>query len=313
MNVTWNKLTDLKVLPILFMIAALTASVSLAQKNVGKGIVQSETQSAGRGGGTKDPTPTPTPFPQTNPLPQTAPAPDVVYRESFGEGPNVARPAGSKGILKETYTHTPISNFWIEYPGSKDTQWIAPSEGQTWRLCAASANPFEMFSPIQMTFGNYMNGCVASEWTDQPTQNPTALMPFTAPNTAYEVAFDGYPAPIAGKYLALGLTNSSTTYSNLENAGSVVLFLKPAPPYQNSTILYELRAGGQNGTLLAAGETYFAGWNQMKLTYDPVAKIVGASVNGTSLGSFPLDIAVPRYAGFEGVGIGDNFVIRKSQ
>ena len=83
-----------------------------------------------------------------NPLPQTAPEPGVIYRESFGLGPDIQRPTGGKGTLKPTSLHTPISSFWIEYPGSKNTSWIAPSEGQTWRFCASSDNPYEMYSPI---------------------------------------------------------------------------------------------------------------------------------------------------------------------
>ncbi len=105
---------------------------------------------ANRGGG-PNPTPTPTPV---NPLPQTPPAPDVLYRESFGAA-DLFRPTGGKGVMKETYIHTNIRSFWIEYPGSKNTNWIASDVGQTWRLCGASDNPYEMFSPIQMTLGFY--------------------------------------------------------------------------------------------------------------------------------------------------------------
>lgn len=274
-------------------------SASFAQKNANKG-----------GGGGTNPTPTPTPV---NPLPQTPPAPDVIYRESFGTGNDVSRPTGSKGTMKDTYLHTPIQNFWIEYPGSKNTAWIAPGEGQTWRFCGASINPYEMFSPVQFSFGYANNGCVMSEWFDAPTQNPTALMPFTAPTVPYEVSINGYPAPIAGKYLALGLTNSSVTYSNLESSGDVVLFLKPVPPFQNQTLQYELRLGGKNGTLLASGETYFDAFSQLSLRYDPVSKAVNANVNGLNLGTFPLNLGTPRYAAFEGVAMADNFLIRKLQ
>lgn len=298
MNFTLASLKSLKMFSFLVLIFVFAISAASAQKSQRKG---------------GNPSPTPTPVPQTNPLPQTPPAPDVIYRESFGTGNDMVRPSGGKGSLKETYTHTPIQSFWIEYPGSKNTAWIAPAEGQTWRFCGASINPYEMFSPIQFSLGFANNGCVASEWFDPPTQNPTALMPFTAPNVPYEVSLNGYPAPIAGKYLALGLTNSAVTYSNLENSGSVVLFLKPAPPYMNGSILYELRVGGLNGTLLASGETYFDGWNQMKLVYNPIAKTVSASVNGTELGTFPLALGAPKYAGFEGIAIADNFVIRKLQ
>lgn len=255
------------------------------------------------GGGT--PTPTPTP----NPLPQTAPAAGVLYRESFGEA-DLYRPNGGKGTMKTTYVHTNLKGFWIEYPGSKDTQWMGSEVGQSWNLCAASDNPYEMYSPIQMTLGYYGNGCVISDWFDDPTVNPTALMPVSLPSTPYEVSFNGYPAPISGKYLALGLTDSSVLYSNLETSGNVVLVIRQAEPFSSYTIQYELRAGGMNGTLLASGETYFEGWNQLKLVVDPINHTVGGSVNGSDLGVHSLDIGRPRYAGFEGVAVGDNFVIR---
>lgn len=294
------EMRNVKVLMFLLSLTLLM-SVSFAQKSANKG--------GSNGGGTK-PTPTPTPV---NPLPQTPPAPDVIYRESFGTGNDVSRPTGSKGTMRDTYAHTPVQNFWIEYPGNKNTAWIAPGEGQTWRFCGASVNPYEMFSPIQFSFGFPNNGCVMSEWFDAPTQNPTALMPFTAPDVPYEVSINGYPAPIAGKYLALGLTNSSVTYSNLENSGDVVLFLKAAPPYQNFTLQYELRLGGINGMLLASGETYFDAFSRLIIRYDPVAKTVGASVNESDLGTFPVNLGVSRYAAFEGVAMADNFLIRKLQ
>lgn len=284
---------------MLAAIISLTPAVSFGQK------------SANRGGGTPAPTPLGTPVP-VNPLPQTPPAPEVLYRESFGPADNY-RPTGGKGVMKGTFLHQTIRSFWIEYPGSKNTNWLASDSGQTWRFCGASENPYEMFSPIQVASYGYSNGCVMSEWFDPPTTNPTALMPVTLPSTPYEVSFNGYPAPIAGMYLAIGLTNSPALYSALADTGDVVLVIKSAPPYMNYTILYELRAGGMDGTLLASGETYFDGWNQMKLRVDPVAHTVGGSINGTDLGVHPLDIGAPRYAGFEGVAVGDNFVIRNVQ
>ena len=164
-----------------------------------------------------------------------------------------------------------------------------------------------MFSPLQVT---YSNGCVASDATDSPTVNPSALQPFVSPAGAYEITLNGYPQGLSDKYLALGLTSSSATYSSLENSGSLVLFLKPMAPFRNTGIIYELRAGGLNGTLLASGESYFDAWNQMKLRYDPVTQVVSASVNGVELGSFFQPIDAPRYVGFEGIGIADNFVVQ---
>lgn len=289
---------------VLFVVLLSLGNVNgLAQRASGKDANANLNRGGGGSGGGGTTT-------VTNPLPTTAPAPGVLVRESFGAA-ELFRPTGGKGTMKETYTHTPISSFWVEYPGSKNTQWLAPSEGQTWRFCGSSVNPYEMFSPLQVTWGN---GCVASEWFDNPTENPTALMPFKAPAaSAYEVSINGYPAPITGKYLAVGLTNSSLLYSNLETSASVVLVIRTNPLTNFYTVLYELRANGMNGQLLASGETYFEGFNQLALRYDPVAKTVTGSVNNTSLGVHPLTIAAPTYAGFEGVAIADNFIVRTVQ
>src|SRR4051812_8496680 len=62
-------------------------------------------------------------------LPTTAPAPDVLIRESFGMADGF-RPAGGKGAAKSVYASTSLSGFWLEYPGSKNTQWISPDAGQ---------------------------------------------------------------------------------------------------------------------------------------------------------------------------------------
>lgn len=266
--------------------------------SIGTGLVQgSSFGDGGSGGGTTG---------GTNPLPTTPPAPDVLYRESFGQA-DLLRPTGGKGTLKDVFLHKSISGFWIEYPGSKNTAWLAPGEGQTWRFAASSDNPYEMPSPIQVTYGN---GSVASEWFDPVTEHPTALMPFTAPATAYEVSLNGYPAPIPGGYIGIGLTNTSVLYSNLETSASVWLLLKPTSDFSNTTLIYELRVNGMSGALLATGETYFDGWNQLALRYDPVTTTVSANVNGTELGSFAQRIPLPKFTGFEGVGIIDNFVIR---
>jgi hypothetical protein len=244
------------------------------------------------------------------PLPSTAPAPDVIMRESFGPA-ELLRPKGGKGDCREVWAHTPIRGFWMEYPGSKDTQWLAPAEGQTWRFCGASDNALEMPSPLQLT---YANGCVASEWFDRPVLDiPTALMPFRAPAAAYEISMNGWPAPIAEGYVAIGLTGSGLLYSNLKTSASVWLLLKPKAAFDGFNIVYELRVNGMNGPLLATGETFNNGWNELALSYDPANQTLGGSVNGADLGAYTVAIPTPKYVGFEGVGILDNFVVRSLQ
>jgi hypothetical protein len=242
-------------------------------------------------------------------LPTTAPAPDVIMRESFGAA-NLLRPAGGKGCLSEVFAHKDIGGFWIEYPGSKNTAWLAPSEGQTWRFCASSDNPYEMSSPLQVTFGN---GCVASEWFDPVVDHPAALVPFSAPTTVYQVSIDGYPAPFDEHYVGVGFTDSALLYSNLESSAKAWLRVKTGPAHNFTTVIYEFRLDGMDGPVLASGEVPFIAFNQMAVRYDPVAKMVGASFNGVDLGWYPLAMSAPKFVGFEGVGILDNFVVRTAR
>lgn len=245
-----------------------------------------------------------------SPLPTTAPAPDMIVRESFGPGPDLLRPAGGKGVLKSTYAHTTIGGFWVEWPGSKNAAWITPDGDQTWKFCGIGGylDPYELPSPLQPDEAT--QGCVSSEWFDPVTAYPTALLPFTPPPTPYAVSVEGWPSVIAGGYVALGLTASNVTLSNFTTAGQVWMSLRAAAPLDSTSVAYEVRVNGMSGPLLASGVVENVTWNQMMLRYDPVAKLLTPSVNGVKLGDFPLDMPAPRYAGFEGVGILDNFVIR---
>lgn len=252
----------------------------------------------GGGGGSCDTTPV---------LPTTAPGPDVILRESFGFG-NLLRPAGGKGCLKDVLLHADLGGFWIEYPGSKNSAWLSPGSGQTWKFCAASVNPYEMPSPLQET---YANGCIASDWFDPVVDHPAALMPFTAPASTYQVSMDGYPAPFAAHYVGIGFTDSAILYSNLETSAKAWLRLKPNANLDGFTVVYELRLDGMNGPLLASGEVPSLGFNQMALRYDPAAQMVGATLNGMELGWYPLVMSAPKFVGFEGVGILDDFVVRR--
>lgn len=245
-----------------------------------------------------------------SPLPTTAPAPDILVRESFGPGPDNVRPASGKGVLKSTYVHTTIGGFWVEWPGSKKSAWITPDGDQTWKFCTMGGylDPYELPSPLQPD--EYTQGCVSSEWFDPVTTYPTALLPFTPPTTPYAVSIEGWPSLIPGGYVALGLTASKVTLSNFTTAGQVWMSLRAATRLDSTSVVYEVRVNGMSGPLLASGVVDNVTWNQMMLRYDPVAKVITPSVNGVKLGDFPLDMPAPLYAGFEGVGILDNFVIR---
>ncbi|HQU84948.1 MAG TPA: hypothetical protein PKY59_17545 [Pyrinomonadaceae bacterium] len=269
------------------------------------GLVSVFAQGGGNGGGSVG----------TNPLPQTAPAPDIIMRDSFGQGPDMMRPASGKGTLKNTALGVSMSGFWLEYPGNKDNRWITPDSGDTWRYCATAPNSYELFSPLQTVFGFEENTilCTLLNAPNVSATRPTALMPLPSNlSTPYELEFDGIYWRIPGAYFAVGLTSSGVTTNNLASSGSVVLVTKPNPADNLFSMIYELRLGGMNGQILASGtaeESEF--FNQMKIRYNPQTRSIGASFKGMDLGTFATNIAPPKYAAIEGIGYADNFVIRR--
>jgi hypothetical protein len=245
-----------------------------------------------------------------SPLPTTAPAPDVLVYESFGMGPDIARPAGGKGDMRATFIHTTLGGFWAEYLGSKNNSWITPDGNQTWKFAGIGGylDPYMLPSPLENDSIGY--GAAVSEWFDAVTEYPTALLPFTS-DKPYSVSIDGWPSVVGGAYVALGLTSSGATLSNFSTVGQVWLSLREQQPLVQGPLQYELRLNGNTGPLLASGTTANVTYNHLVIRYDPVARTVGASVNDMDLGTFPVTMANPRYAGFEGVGVVDTFVIRR--
>jgi hypothetical protein len=247
-------------------------------------------------------------------------------RDSFGLGPNAnapVRPTGGKGCNKPDYIHTAITGFWVEYPGSKNATWLtAPESVRTWRFCVETPDPNELPSPLQPVLTNgdgtatdIMNGCIISDWTD-PTlpfdQQPAALIPTPKTAGAFEASVDGWPAPIAGTYLAIGLTDSVLTVNNLQSAAAVWLLIKEDAALNNLNLIYELRLNGMTGPLLATGQFYSVTYNQVAVRYDPTTGAIGGSINGVDLGSYAAGLAAaPRFIGLEGVGVLDNFVVRQ--
>jgi len=240
-------------------------------------------------------------------LPTTPPEANVIMRDSFGLA-NLARPTGGKGCLKNYTVHVDIAGFWIEYPGNKNAAWLAPAEtNQTWRVCAATDDPFEMPSPIQATWGN---GCIISDWIDPVLTRPTALAPFTAPAAPYQISVDAWPGPgNIDYYFGFGLTDVSLTDSNLETSAGVWLELTFTDTSWTTTN-YALRVNGRTGPVLASGTVPFDAHTRLVLRYDPAGQTVSASVNDIDLGAYTQAIRTPRYIGIEGVGIADNFVVR---
>jgi hypothetical protein len=230
-------------------------------------------------------------------------------RESFGPGDSIMRPAGGKGTLKATFVHTTINGFWAEWPGDSRTAWITPESGQTWKFAGCSINPTELPSPLQNTY----SGCVVSEWFDPPTSYPTALLPITValPTAGYELHMDGYPASIAGAYVAIGFTSSGATTSNLTAGGDLWLRVVDTTRF-GFPLHFELRTGSlASGRVIASGDAGSSGYNPMSIRYSPSAHTVTLTFADSLIGTFPVSIPSPKYIAFEGVGVMDNFLLRK--
>jgi hypothetical protein len=263
------------------------------------------------------------------PLPQTPPAPGILVRESFGWGPNQQRPRGDQGVLFpiESAVGTSINDLWVEYPGSSRNRWIAPeSDGRPFRVLNfpndgwyltynSETNPFELPSPLQIVKGVFQNGGAGVAYQSGGLL-PTAILPLPGEiNAPIEVGIEAFvqqqPDP---SYISLGFTNSDTTKGNLVNFGSLVLTIKYLDWNTHfPLLLYELRA---NGSLVAQGITSFSPstngnpTNRLRIRYIPQTNTISAQVNDVIIGPFTANIGTPKYSGFEGYGIVDNFVIR---
>lgn len=252
-----------------------------------------------------------TPVPgATNPLPTTPPAPDILYRESFGPGPQQLRPKGGKGDMRSAFLHTTIGGFWVEWPGAKGTQWITANGDQSWKFAGAGNNPYELPSPLQSGSDFAYEGVAYSETFDvlNPVY-PALLLPVGLPTTPWALSVEATPqGGNFASYVALGLTDSSATASNLTTVGKVALILRR--PALNSDVTWELWSGVGGQTLLGSGPVEDLYYNHLVLAYDPLRQLLTASVNETVVGSFNIDLGSPRYAGIEGLGMADNFVIR---
>lgn len=250
------------------------------------------------------------PQPGANPLPTSAPAPGVLVRESFGPGPQDLRPKGGKGDLRSAFIGTTLGGYWVEWPGSKATQWITSAGEATWKFTSSISvndpvgNPWELPSPLEV---GGMRGQVFADLSDGSAAGmPTALMPVTLPSRPWTLSIEGYPwDPNAS--IALGITDSGVTLGNLATAARVSLMI--SDDGDAAGLLWQLWQGGTTRRLLASGRTDDMTWNRLVLQYNPATQQLVASVNGQVTPAFTVNLVGARYAGFEGNGVVDDFVL----
>lgn len=244
----------------------------------------------GGGGGVTAP-------PVVNPLPQAPPSPDITFRESFGFGPDSARPQGGKLALRSIFAGTGLSGFWVEYPGSTKSLWTA----QNWNFGGSVDNPLEIPSPLQPLF----NGVAVSDWRDGILRTGDLVAPFVPPLTKYSVSAEILPPGLPGSYVGFGLTTSGGTLSNLPASGEIwVRFVADQPLGLGGT--YEVLSGSR---ILLSGTVLFFTFTPVDFTVDPAAGTVTVSIQGLPVGTWTARIS-SRFLAFEGQGVGDDVIVR---
>lgn len=209
------------------------------------------------------------------------------------------------------------NRFWVEWPGSKDRAWITNAGEASWKFTQGSnggpnPNPYELPSPLEVDLGyGVIAGQVFSDVSDGTSGGlPTALLPVAWPTGGWSLSVEGWLwNNLATSYLGIGVTDSGATLSNLSGPARVALLMRPVDGGQ--ALGWELWTGGATRTLVASGPMLDDGFNRLQLTYDETRQLLTVVVNGITVGAYPMNLGRPRYAAFEGVGMVDNFVIRK--
>jgi hypothetical protein len=236
----------------------------------------------------------------------------------FGQGSRLKQNGSATAIV----LHDNINGIRAEFPNNSTETWIAPPEvagGQEWDFSVtSSADEYQPVTPLEVNEFGPINGTLSLNGTDflsgGPDLRPNALLPFAAPtNSASTVSVD--ELPLFSK-VAVGFTSASTLNGNFEKSGQAWLevnTMENAPAGGGTFIdTWTFHAGGSSvsGTF-GVPTTVF---NRLEVSYDPVAHVAAASLNGQVVAEVPYTAtAAIKYAGIEGSSVAtvDNFGLRK--
>jgi hypothetical protein len=238
----------------------------------------------------------------------------VYIHESFGHVQRTRYTRG--GSVIDVVDKPEIGGIRAEYPNKKAESWIGTEDGASWRFAVIGpADPFEPLTPLQFSdeFG-VQDGDLALVGAEPfgPDPRPAALLPFPAPTdsastvSADIVDFDGKTA--------IGFTNSSATARNFETGGQAWLELDATGHFitggDTGILKWTFHAGAT--TLTGTYDSPLTGYNQAAVSYDSVAHVAAATVNGKLVGSVPFTAAPISYVGVEGSIFAnvDNFTVR---
>lgn len=234
----------------------------------------------------------------------------MLFRESFGFGPNNERPKSGKGKLTPVFAGTGVSGFWAENPASKSITWMSLDAAGVpgWNFAATSINMNEAPTPMQPDGGNGTTWCFNDLGVFRFVD---LLAPFNSPRSKFSVSAELMPRPILGHSTALGLTNSNVLEDNFEGSAIVWVRILAQQTGVQGSGMAEFHTRGLSGDSTSLQiPVDFNGFNRVEIIVDPVALTATATVNGIALGTLPIPAGTTKYLGFEGSGGADNLVVQ---
>jgi len=145
-----------------------------------------------------------------------------------------------------------------------------------------------------------------SEWRDGLLAFPDAVIPFRGAATRYTLSADVFPGILAGAYVGLGLTTSSTLNANLPASGQIWIRLAQVAPFDGVHGAWEVLSGK---SVLASGTVFLDGFNPVTITVDPVAQTVNVTLKAVDLGTWATRVT-PSFIALEGQGWADDVIAR---
>jgi hypothetical protein len=257
----------------------------------------------GGGGGTKPVLPAPAIAPGT--FDGIGPGPTYL-RESFGRAQRTRYT--QDGSIVDAVDKPEINGIRAEFPNNQTETWIGSrtSGAASWKLSTTSpADPFEPFTPLQDVAGfGLQDGSLSIVGAEAggPDTRPAAVLPFPAPASAFTVSAD--TVPFIGR-TAIGFSSNALANQNFETGGQAWLELDTLGAKRWT---FHAGATAVTGTYDVSPTSY----DRMTVSYDPVAHVAAATVDGVIVAELPYDAPSIRYVGVEGSlhGHVDNFTVR---
>ena len=287
------------------VLAATTAAAALAGPAAAKG---GGDGGGGHGGGGGEDV-LPAPAIPAGTFDGIGPGPVYVH-DTFGHAQRT-RYARS-GAIVDVVAKPEVDGIRAEYPNNATESWSgnATSGAPSWKLGILSVDdPFEPSTPLQVGDLGAQNGnlMIVGAEPGGPTR-PSALLPFAAPaGSAATVSAD--VVPFVGS-TAIGFSSSGATERNFETSGEAWLEVTNVGG-ATGTGRWAFHTAGLGGATLTGAFTPRT-FDRLAVSYDPVAEVAEATLDGEVVASVPYAAEAIGFVGVEGSLHGNvsNFTVR---